>query len=85
LLDPLGEAGGPPISDNDVKLRVLTQISKGENQLIFEGFYLDGCAPLECVTDGDAGDETPAYIHPAATRRFGHRRLALKLSVNSRR
>jgi hypothetical protein len=46
LLDPLGEANGPPISDNEVELQALTQISTGENQLIFEGFYLDGCVPL---------------------------------------
>jgi hypothetical protein len=46
FLDLLGEANGPLISDNEVKLRVLTQISTGENQLIFEGFYLDGRAPL---------------------------------------
>jgi hypothetical protein len=46
LLDPLSEANGPPISDNEVKSQVLTQISTGENQLVFEGFYLDGCAPL---------------------------------------
>jgi hypothetical protein len=46
LLDPLGEANGPPISDNEVELQVLTQISTGENQLVFEGFYLDGCVPL---------------------------------------
>ncbi len=38
LLDPLGEANGPPISDNEVELQVLTQISTGENQLVFEGF-----------------------------------------------
>jgi len=46
LLDPLGEANGSPISDNEVELQVLTQISTGKNQLIFEGFYLDGRAPL---------------------------------------
>jgi hypothetical protein len=46
LLDPLGEANGPLISNNEVKLRVLTQISTGENLLIFEGFYLDGRVPL---------------------------------------
>jgi hypothetical protein len=46
LLDLLGEANGPLISNNEVKLRVLTQISTGENQLIFEGFYLDGRVPL---------------------------------------
>jgi hypothetical protein len=43
LLDPLGEADGSPISDNEAELQVLTQISTGENQLIFEGFYLDRC------------------------------------------
>jgi len=43
LLDPLGEANGSPISDNEAELQVLTQISTGENQLIFEGFYLDSC------------------------------------------
>jgi hypothetical protein len=43
LLDPLGEAD---ISDNEVESQVLTQISKGENQLILDGFYLDGGAPL---------------------------------------
>jgi len=32
LLDPLGEANGPPISDNEVELQVLTQISKGERR-----------------------------------------------------
>jgi len=37
LLDPLGEANGPPISDNEVELQALTRISAGENQLIFEG------------------------------------------------
>jgi hypothetical protein len=31
LLDLLGEANGPPISDNEVELQVLTQISTGEN------------------------------------------------------
>jgi hypothetical protein len=31
LLDPLGEANGPPISDNEAELQVLTQISTGEN------------------------------------------------------
>jgi len=46
LLDLLGEANGPFISNNEVKLQVLTQISTGENQLIFEGFYLDGRVPL---------------------------------------
>jgi hypothetical protein len=46
LLDLLGEADGPLISNNEVKLRVLTQISTGENQLNFEGFYLDGRVPL---------------------------------------
>ena len=46
LLDPLGEANGPPISDNELELQVLTQISTGENQLVFEGFYLDGCVHL---------------------------------------
>jgi hypothetical protein len=46
LLDPLGEANCPPISDNEVELQVLTQISTGENQLIFEGFYLDGGVTL---------------------------------------
>ena len=46
LLDLLGEANGPLISNNVVKLRVLTQISTGENQLIFEGFYLGGRVPL---------------------------------------
>ena len=46
LFDPLGEANGPPISDNEVKLQALTRISAGKNQLIFEGFYPDGCAPL---------------------------------------
>jgi hypothetical protein len=46
LLDPLGEANGPPISDNEVELQVLTRISTGENQLVFEGFSLDGCVPL---------------------------------------
>jgi hypothetical protein len=46
LLDPLGEVNGPPISDNEVELQVLTRISTGENQLVFEGFYLDGCVPL---------------------------------------
>jgi hypothetical protein len=40
---PLGEANGSPISDNEAKLQVLTQISTGENQLILEGFYLDSC------------------------------------------
>jgi hypothetical protein len=43
LLDPLGEANGSPISDNEAELQVLTQISTGENQSIFEGFYLDSC------------------------------------------
>jgi hypothetical protein len=46
LLELLGEANGPLISDNEVELQVLTQISTGKNQLIFEGFYLDGRAPL---------------------------------------
>src|SRR5215510_14680485 len=41
LLDLLGEANSPLISNNEVKLQVLTQISTGENQLIFEGYYLD--------------------------------------------
>jgi hypothetical protein len=36
LLDPPGEANGPPISDNEAELQVLTPISTGENQLIFE-------------------------------------------------
>ena len=30
LLDPLGEANGPPIRDNEVELQVLTQITTGE-------------------------------------------------------
>ena len=46
MLDLLGEANGPLISNNEVKLRVLTQISTGENLLIYEGFYLDGRVPL---------------------------------------
>ena len=46
LLELFGEANGPLISDNEVELQVLTQISTGENYLIFEGFYLDGRAPL---------------------------------------
>jgi hypothetical protein len=31
LLESLGEANGPPISDNEVELRVLTQVSTVEN------------------------------------------------------
>ncbi|HZF39351.1 MAG TPA: hypothetical protein VE715_11030 [Blastocatellia bacterium] len=46
MLELFGEANGPLISDNEVELQVLTQISTGENYLIFEGFYLDGRAPL---------------------------------------
>jgi hypothetical protein len=46
LLDPLGEGDRPPISDNEIESQVLTQIFTGENQLIFEGFYLGGCVPL---------------------------------------
>jgi Putative transposase len=42
----LCEANSPLISDNEVELQVLTQISTGEDQLIFEGFYLDGRVPL---------------------------------------
>ena len=53
LLDLLGEANGPLISNNEVKLRVLTQISTGENLLFYEGFYLDGRVLL-----GGGFDET---------------------------
>jgi len=45
LLELLGEANGPLISDNEVEMHVLTQISTGENYLVFEGFYLGGCVP----------------------------------------
>jgi hypothetical protein len=33
LLELLGEANGPLISDNEVELRALTQISTGENYI----------------------------------------------------
>ncbi|HEU0174642.1 MAG TPA: hypothetical protein VFV58_10295 [Blastocatellia bacterium] len=66
--DPLGEANSSPISDNEAELQVLTQISTGENQLIFEGFYLDGRAPL-------GGGFDVSFRIPSAIR-LGLRRAA---------
>jgi hypothetical protein len=69
LLDPLGEANGPPISDNEVELQVLTQTSTGENRLVFEGRYLDARAPLGGGFDASFRRAAWIFISPFFERR----------------
>jgi hypothetical protein len=65
LLDPLGEANGPPVSDNDVESQVLTQISKGGNQLVSKAStWMAVCLWEEVLTR--AIGEPPGFLSQAS-------------------
>lgn len=77
LLDPLGEANGPPISDNEGGLQALTQFSTGEKQMVFEGFYLDDWVHLGGGFDASSRRAALIFIRTVAIYRNVHQEFDL--------
>jgi hypothetical protein len=57
LLDPLGEANGPPISDNEAELQVLTQVA-----MAWEGYQSKGRGAVVARIHFPGNDASAAVI-----------------------